>query len=336
MWVSDYENSKNILRGDSSFYKWETGFLRIERNFFPEKDALSINREIVSILSCYGINFDGLLNKFIDYIQYNGPSFYTRRFGHLICFEFFKDFITGGASSVDQLLVEYIESFLIPSDVAKRKLNRAEFAEFEKRLIESINSLDFKSVCKESFLSISLENTENSRDAAEVLRRLTLASVGFLGAAVEWLFIDASVYPIEKGRYKEFCLESLRYHSPAWRLSRKSLKNFTLSENIDIYPGDEILISVMSAMRDADIFKEPNYFSVDRWVEENKEREILSFGLGRRICPAKSFSLNFLEKLTEIISDFELIFKKRKFSSNKLGTLNAPPRGKIEIIKTSI
>lgn len=60
-------------------------------------------------------------------------------------------------------------------------------------------------------------------------------------------------------------------------------------------PGDELLISLASAMRDSLIFENPDLYIPGRWLEGSRLNQLLNFGVGSKVCPAKNFFYQFTD-----------------------------------------
>src|SRR5215831_14314739 len=79
--------------------------------------------------------------------------------------------------------------------------------------------------------------------------------------------------------------ESLRYRSPLQVITRRIIKEVTISGHT-LVPGQKIFIWLGSANRDESFFSEPDRFNIRR-----DKNEHLSFGFGIRSCPGWALGL---------------------------------------------
>jgi cytochrome P450 family 109 len=79
--------------------------------------------------------------------------------------------------------------------------------------------------------------------------------------------------------------ESLRYRSPLQVITRRIIKEITISGRT-LVPGQKIFIWLGSANRDESFFSEPDRFNIRR-----DKNEHLSFGFGIRSCPGWALGL---------------------------------------------
>jgi pimeloyl-[acyl-carrier protein] synthase len=79
--------------------------------------------------------------------------------------------------------------------------------------------------------------------------------------------------------------ESLRYRSPLQVVTRRIIKDVTISGRT-LVPGQKIFIWLGSANRDESFFSEPDRFNIRR-----DKNEHLSFGFGIRSCPGWALGL---------------------------------------------
>ncbi|VYS53336.1 unnamed protein product [Arabidopsis thaliana] len=94
--------------------------------------------------------------------------------------------------------------------------------------------------------------------------------------------------------------ETWRLHAPSPILiPREAMTNFKI-KGYDIYPGTRIHVNAWAIGRNPDVWKDPDEFIPERFVDSNVETkgtsfELLPFGSGRRGCPAMYVGLSTVE-----------------------------------------
>jgi cytochrome P450 len=87
--------------------------------------------------------------------------------------------------------------------------------------------------------------------------------------------------------------EALRLYPPAWIITRNAAAPDTLG-GYAIDPGTLVLISTYALHRDPVLWKDPDAFVPDRWLENGQRGprwSYLPFGAGTRQCIGKDFAL---------------------------------------------
>ncbi|XP_054162169.1 uncharacterized protein LOC128960123 [Oppia nitens] len=118
--------------------------------------------------------------------------------------------------------------------------------------------------------------------------------------------------------YLDSCLmETLRLHSPAERLERKTIDDYKLGNTgITLYKGQQIEIPIYAIHHSEEFFTNPYEFNPERFMPENRHNIIpytyLPFGAGPRNCIGMRFAL--LEAKLVLV---DIIEKYRFFSTDK-------------------
>lgn len=90
-----------------------------------------------------------------------------------------------------------------------------------------------------------------------------------------------------KSEIKESVIETVRFDPPIHNTRRIASEDIVIGENL-IKKDDPILVVLASANRDAEKFKNPINFDIER----NNNNENLTFGIGGHMCLAKYFSID--------------------------------------------
>jgi len=324
IWLASHEAVETLIRKRSTDLQWESGFFRIDEKSLPIDDVRTANRGLVNILNSYRGDVARALGS--------ADSNRTRSMGHLIAFEYFSGMI---AKNRDEQLLGALRALvrdeIIPRDVRRRRYRNAKRQASNRRQIE-----DLLKVCNTSnedqqdLVDISLTATSSIDEAAEILRRLVLSTVGFLGSAVEWLLIDSTQYSTNSPS-EWFVQESLRFHSPAWRLTRSSANSSQIN-GLSYSANDVFLLNIFSANRDENVWNGGDLFMPDRWSSAAATNATLVFGKGVRSCPAQKAAVKFLEEVYDYTRNtFDIKFRKNPMSRGLVGTISAPPAGLLSL-----
>lgn len=327
VWLASHSKVNSILSTCSKSVEWESGFFRIEHQSLNQDIVRESTRLMVTILSSYNGVFD------LAQVTSKPSPLTTQRDGHLLAYMYFKNFVAFNRSRhLESALEQYVEQVILPHDIHRRRWRWKEPARaIALQIEEEMKQLRSRprEVAKD-LVDVAISCTNNEKESAEILRRLILSTVGFLGSAVEWLLIDLA-QEVEVGHPASFVKESLRFHSPAWRLSRQAAVDFQIA-GIEISKGQNLLLNLHAANRDPKIWLDGDKFLPQRWQEELSNRNSLTFGKGSRICPAQRAAMSFLELIvSEISQGYEVNFSKRPMARMKVATLAAPPRGIISL-----
>ncbi|XP_022775608.1 cytochrome P450 71B36-like [Durio zibethinus] len=94
--------------------------------------------------------------------------------------------------------------------------------------------------------------------------------------------------------------ETLRLHPPAaLLLPRETVSQFKIGD-YDVFPKTRIAVNVWAIGRDPDIWKNPEEFFPERFIDnpidfQGQHFELLPFGAGRRICPGMNMGMAMIE-----------------------------------------
>ncbi|XP_038987271.1 cytochrome P450 71A1-like [Phoenix dactylifera] len=159
-----------------------------------------------------------------------------------------------------------------------------------------------------------------------VLMNIFIAGTGTSSATVEWAMAELMRHPQamkkaqdevrgfvgRKGRVEESDLHQLHYiksvvkeamrlrPAGAILIPRETMKHFMI-DGYDVPPKTMVLINAWAMGRDADTWHKPNEFYPERFMDSSSELkghgnfELIPFGEGRRICPAKHLGLLLVE-----------------------------------------
>ena len=137
-------------------------------------------------------------------------------------------------------------------------------------------------------------------------------------------FLNASeIYSL---RYLRNCiLEMLRLNNPVVTTFRTALKDLKLG-NHKFKKGDQLLILNNPVLRTPEVFKNPDKYIPERWVDNLEDSyHAISFNQGPQQCPAKElaiflvqcFIVNFV-KTTGIIKNIKKL-QTAKINTDKIG-----------------
>lgn len=337
-WLASHSSVSAALTSKSRHYHWESGFFRIGSESLSRSAVLSANRELSDLLASATSLPDQIVGALEQNRHWDKIRLQTQWSGHLIAYLALEPIIARDShSKIRPLALNYVTNVLIPHDVWRHRRSWVEpFSLIEKRITSEMEILSCQRsrITKESgseaepprdLVGIAIKYGAHPQEMAELIRRLILSTVGFLGCAIEWLLIDMSRFG-HSSPAQAFCLESLRYHSPAWRLSREVATGHTI-DSLTIPAGSTVLASLYAAHRDPVRFPDPATFDPGRWTDPS--RYLLAFGRGTRVCPAKDFSIYLLATLYELCTDSHIKYQRKPFSKTRVATLNSPPRGSI-------
>jgi cytochrome P450 len=86
--------------------------------------------------------------------------------------------------------------------------------------------------------------------------------------------------------------ESLRLYPPIWSIIRRTTQAYTLG-NLELKPGDHLMISQWTLSREPSWFPEPERFNPDRWLQGDQPPRFafIPFGAGGRKCIGDQFAM---------------------------------------------
>lgn len=118
----------------------------------------------------------------------------------------------------------------------------------------------------------------------------------------------------------------MRKYPPVGQLIRKCTQEYTVEETgVTIYKDESILIPVYAIHKDPEYYPEPEKFTPDRFLEEEKSKRhpftYLPFGEGPRNCIGSRFGL--MQTKVGLIA----ILKNFKLTTNEYKELKMNPFG---------
>ncbi|KAL5777667.1 hypothetical protein ACOSP7_010593 [Xanthoceras sorbifolium] len=90
--------------------------------------------------------------------------------------------------------------------------------------------------------------------------------------------------------------ETIRLNTEGVQPSRESSEDCTIG-GYYIPQGTQLLVNSTAVHRDPELWKEPDRFKPERFLENEKEKkrfQFIPFGIGRRICPGEGFGMRVL------------------------------------------
>lgn len=337
-WRCRHSSVKSVLENPDLIFDWDPGFYRAGHTFVSREASRSANSAVSRLLHTHSssLSAEMFVHALKACITNASSSIRTCGGGSLVAWELLKPCIASNDNSVlHQLLHEYVAKYIIPLDIQNatfisrhrfRQLASALAQFYDKSYPDSKRDSDVTPSLEEArdFVDIAGTLGWNSSARAEILRRLTLSSVGFMGSAIEWALIDSATLNERSVNVRRLSLESLRLHSPAWRLGR----TVSTSRLERIPAGHEILLNIYAANRDEDVFKHPKEFHPERWANSRRiPRDLLSFGAGDRVCPARSFSIDLIALVFEAAKSVNVTYRRLPFQRDEVGTVSSPPKG---------
>ena len=329
--LAEHRSITDLLTGRANKLRPESGFFRIGSSSLNDSQVSEGSKSARRILLETRSSRQGTAGDVLARHLGSPSGFFTRGFGHLLVADYFSTFIAlDRPPEVTDLVNRYILESLIPDDVRRRSLRRyAALPRLRRALTGLLEHADHRNPSQD-LVDVALAAAKDKEDAAELFQRLVLATAGFTGAALEWLFVHSAWH---HGLYspRDFVLESLRMSSVACRLTRVA-EYPTHTAGISILPGDQILLNIYAANRDEAAWSSPTDFLPERWSTEIGERRNISFGKGKRVCPAQNAAIEALIDFRQVIeANYGVRFFKLPLSRSRVGTLIAPPNGYVSV-----
>lgn len=323
----------NALTSLKSLWRPESGFFRIGQNDLPEEQVKTGNNLVRSLLLQKAIIVERELNQ----TDLSG-SHSTRAMGHLLTRHCYASLLNGARNQrIAEWTARYVRESVIPDDVRRRQFHHyRNLPQLRLELSRLLESEKFSTEPRD-MLDIAAAVANSKSDVPELYQRLVLSTTGFLGAALEWLCLDIArtQSPTRTHQPYNFVRESLRLASPAWRITRTAAFDGKF-EGCRINTDDELAFNIFAANRDPSAWPTPDNFSPERWSQGHTKRADLTFGKGRRSCPAQSQALTFLTTFYNKLSEgYYITWQPALFSHPLVGTLNSPPLGRIIITRRS-
>jgi cytochrome P450 len=128
-----------------------------------------------------------------------------------------------------------------------------------------------------------------------------------------------------------FINEVLRMCPPVWNTERMATEDVNV-DGTDLTAGTKVIVSSLVMHKDKNIFKDPESFNPERWLEnkELEKGEYFPFLFGKRQCIAKDFVLMEIDLiLTKIAKKFDTELVNEEVSY--IGALTYRPKDEIII-----
>ncbi|XP_038876265.1 geraniol 8-hydroxylase-like [Benincasa hispida] len=166
------------------------------------------------------------------------------------------------------------------------KMGKTEFKHL--LLVLFVAGIDTSSAALQWAMAELLKNPQKLSKAQEEIRRV----IG-KGNPIE-------ESDISKLRYLQAIIkETFRYHPPApFLLPRKAIQDVEIS-GFTIPKGAQLLVNLWAMGRDSNVWKNPEMFEPERFLEmeidvKGRDFELIPFGAGRRICPGLPLAMRML------------------------------------------
>jgi cytochrome P450 len=197
---------------------------------------------------------------------------------------------------------------------------------------------------KNDFVDMIIKSYENNKIDFDDLYSETLSL--FLGSyettayVLEWAIYYLSINKdwqekiFEKENLEAFIKEVLRMAPPIWNSERIAIEDVTV-DGIPITAGTKVTLSSYAMHRDKDVFKDPDLFKPERWLEDldPSKGEYFPFLFGKRQCIGKEFGLMEMRiVLIKIAQNFNIELINKKVSH--LGGLSYRPKEPIRVYVT--
>ena len=200
-----------------------------------------------------------------------------------------------------------------------------------------------------------LESKENKNDLLDVLVKsynnktmdlndlydhaITIIFSGYESTAylLEWAIYYLSINKnwqdkISREEHVDaFINEVLRMCPPVWNTERMATEDVNV-DGTDLTAGTKVIVSSLVMHKDKNIFKDPESFNPERWLEnkELEKGEYFPFLFGKRQCIAKDFVLMEIDLiLTKIAKKFDTELVNEEVSY--IGALTYRPKDEIII-----
>ena len=324
--IAESASARRLLIDADRVLVHESGFFRIGPEPLPAELVARLSAEVrILVLNYVKENQESIFAQVRSLIA--GESYLSNRFGYMFVYEFFQNMICCDApDEIRSAIDTYVRDSILKEDVlgnfdsqdrARRSFNErmATYAVERGGIEESRDLLD-----------VAIKASDKPREQAEIFHRLILSTVGFTGCALEWALVGLS----RQSKFldsEEFVLEVLRFYSPIWRLTRRVNHDFALKD-FRVQQGDRVFVNLFQINRSAEMGDCPNKFDPGRMRNRDARGSLLSFGKGRRSCPAQKPALLFLTLVvSEMRQNFQVSFNRKGFSHPRFATFIACTKG---------
>lgn len=249
------------------------------------------------------------------------------------------------SKNIDSDFIKIIDNISLSSERILSDISDDELVVLTKDLKEFV-----KNVVDER-----LESKENKNDLLDVLinsynskrmdrddlydHAVTIIFSGYESTAylLEWAIYYLSINKKWQDKISReenvsaFVNEVLRMCPPVWNTERIATEDVNI-DGTDLTAGTKVIVSSLVMHKDKNIFKDPELFSPERWLEDKEllKGEYFPFLFGKRQCVAKDFVLMEIDLvLTKIAKKFDIDLVNDKVSY--FGGLTYRPKDEIII-----
>ncbi|WP_114856258.1 cytochrome P450 [Brachybacterium sp. YJGR34] len=326
--VARHKSVSELLTSKAFQLEHESGFFRLGQSHLPAEAVRQGSAALRGLLHQTSVDRAGRAQQILS--TYSGRTFSTRSIGQRMILTYFAQAILRDRPKcIQDAVSNYVRFSVIPDDVRRRSFRHyATLPELRQNIATAIQEADVREPVSD-MLDIALTVAPSRIGAAELLQRLTLSTVGFTGAALEWILIQASKKAKVEGRSRaeNRVRETLRLASPACRLTRTTSQGASLGD-LSFPPEHELIINVRSANRDQSVWRDAETFIPSRWEAGEAKKNDLTFGKGARSCPAQRDAIEALVDFQkQLDTRYRVSFIRAPFSTPLVGTLLAPPLG---------
>ena len=249
------------------------------------------------------------------------------------------------SKNIDEDFIKIKDSMSIASDEILSDISDEELVKLTKELKEFVVKI----------VDERLESKENKNDLLDVLinsynnKKMDINDLYDQSIAIIFSGYESTAYLLEWAIYylsidkkwqeeiaqernvDAFVSEVLRMCPPIWNTERIATEDVTV-DGTNLSAGTKVIVSALAMHKDKDIFKDPDQFNPERWLEKKElsKGEYFPFLFGKRQCIAKEFVLMEIRLiLTKIAKSFEIESMNDKVSS--VGALTYRPKDEIKI-----
>ena len=333
--VSNFESANQLLTDAKQVLEHESGFFRIGQRPLPKELVSSLSSEVRLLTLRHVLRCQDRISTQVKALETDKP-YPSNGFGYLFVYEFFEEMICHNAPpEIQSAIRTYVRESILKEDVLGKFDERNSYRGTFNKVIAGYIEERGKSNETQDLLDIAIEAGVSPEEQAEIFHRLILSTIGFTGCALEWSLIGLA----RKMKFinsEAFVLEILRFYSPIWRLTRKVGVDNELN-GLPLKRGDRIFVNLFQINKSHKMGDSPNEFDPNRMLRADVKRNSLSFGKGRRSCPAQKPALLFLSKtLNEIHRQYQVIFRRRIFSQPRFSTFISCPSGYFKLSASGI
>lgn len=331
------ESASELLTTRGASLAHESGFFRLGQTFLSREDVRRGSAAVRELLARGNIKRQGRAEEVL--FTFATAPHLTRPIGQRMILHYFAhDVLFERPEPLRKAILDYVHKSLIPDDVRRRSIGHyANLASLRHDIAKALQAQECRTPSRD-LVDVALSVGSSLIASAELLQRLTLSTVGFTGAALEWMLLQhrKQSADMEAEAVEDRVREIVRLSSPACRLTREVAIPFS-AWGRNFPAGHEFLINIRAANRDPAAWEDPDDFIPSRWDGDSQaRRNDLSFGKGARSCPAQQAALDALGDFqSQLDKHYRVSFYPAPFSRPLVGTLLAPPLGLVDMRRRS-